>query len=387
MSWYRRSGNIKIGLFILGIVLVGSLLGYSQWIVNELREDNREIVQLYAELIAKTVNEKSDANLNFVFDEIIKKVQFPIIYANVEDYPVYFKNLPEPMDEKKLLSEQSAMDKQNSPIPLAFLLENGVEIPLGYLHYGDSGLIRRLQWLPYLEIGSVALFIFLGFAGFSVIRNSEKRHIWVGLARETAHQLGTPVSALMGWVELLKANPDKTASVVEEMEADLERLTQVSDRFSKMGTNVEFQSVNLKNMVENIITYLTRRLPSIGKNICLEVKGEANINIKGNMTLLSWAVENIVRNGIDAIEREDGLIHLMIESENGLAILRVKDNGKGIPKKDWKNIFRPGFSNKSRGWGLGLSLVKRIIEEIHHGEIKVVSSSLKRGTTIEVKFK
>ncbi len=387
MNWYRHSINIKIGLFILGMVLVGSLLGYSQWIVKRLRNDNREIVKLYSEIIAKTVNEQSDANLNFVFDEIIKKIRFPIIYSDINKVPMYSRNLPEGLSANALKREQNAMDRQNTPIPLEYVVEIGEVFPLGYLHYGDSSLIRRLQWLPYMEIGAVAIFIFLGFAGFTMIRNSEKRHIWVGMARETAHQLGTPVSALMGWIERLKSHPEKQLEIMQEMEADLQRLSQVSDRFSKMGSESSFIEVELKSLAEEVTQYLSPRLPSLGKDMRLEVDGDTAVITKGNPTLISWALENVIRNGIDANDKENGLISILVDRDKKGAVLLVEDNGKGIAKKDWKNIFRPGFSTKNQGWGLGLSLVKRIVEEIHGGRIEVVESIVGIKTVFEIRFK
>ena len=225
MSHYRNSSNIKLALIAVGFILIIGLLAYSNSIVNQLRDDNREIVKVYSEIIAKTVNEESDANLSFVFDEIIKKVQFPIIYSDAEQNPVYSRNLGGSVSPEALQKPMAAMDLQNEPIPIAFNDPASVEpILLGYLHYGDSDLIRKLQWLPYLEIGAVALFIFVGFIGFNAIRNSEKRNIWVGMAKETAHQLGTPVSALMGWVDRIKMHPEESKIVVDEMESDLDQI-------------------------------------------------------------------------------------------------------------------------------------------------------------------
>ena len=238
MNGYRNSVNIKLGLFFVGLILIIGLLAYSNSIVNRLRNDNREIVKLYSEIIAKTVNEDSDTNLNFVFDEIIKKVQFPIIYSDPESKPIYARNLSDRLTSEELQKSLESMDQQNDPIQIFYTDPDSNEsILLGYLHYGDSDLIRKLQWLPYLEIGVVALFIFIGFIGFNSIRNSEKRNIWVGMARETAHQLGTPVSALMGWVDRLRTHPEESTNVVKEMGSDLKRLEQIGSRFSKMGTD------------------------------------------------------------------------------------------------------------------------------------------------------
>lgn len=388
MNGYRNSVNIKLGLFFVGLILIIGLLAYSNSIVSRLKNDNREIVKLYSEIIAKTVNEDSDTNLSFVFDEIIKKVQFPIIYSDPESKPIYARNLSERLTSEELQKSLASMDQQNDPIPIVYMDRDSNEsIILGYLHYGDSDLIRKLQWLPYLEIGVVALFIFIGFIAFNSIRNSEKRNIWVGMARETAHQLGTPVSALMGWVDRLRTHPEESTNVVKEMESDLKRLEQIGSRFSKMGSDSELKSISLKELVDRQSAYLKKRLPLLKKEIALTVSGIDNISIEGNEILLGWAIENVIRNGIDSIQSEKGKVDISISSDDVSGIIQIQDSGAGILKKDWKNIFRPGFSTKERGWGLGLSLVNRIINEIHDGEIKVLHSKIGFGTCFEIRIK
>ena len=388
MNGYRNSVNIKLGLFFVGLILIIGLLAYSNSIVSRLKNDNREIVKLYSEIIAKTVNEDSDTNLSFVFDEIIKKVQFPIIYSDPESKPIYARNLSERLTSEELQKFLASMDQQNDPIPIVYMDRDSNEsIILGYLHYGDSDLIRKLQWLPYLEIGVVALFIFIGFIAFNSIRNSEKRNIWVGMARETAHQLGTPVSALMGWVDRLRTHPEESTNVVKEMESDLKRLEQIGSRFSKMGSDSELKSISLKELVDRQSAYLKKRLPLLKKEIALTVSGIDNISIDGNEILLGWAIENVIRNGIDSIQSEKGKVDISISSDDVSGIIQIQDSGAGILKKDWKNIFRPGFSTKERGWGLGLSLVNRIINEIHDGEIKVLHSKIGFGTCFEIRIK
>jgi len=388
MNGYRNSVNIKLGLFFVGLILIIGLLAYSNSIVSRLKNDNREIVKLYSEIIAKTVNEDSDTNLSFVFDEIIKKVQFPIIYSDPESKPIYARNLSERLTSEELQKSLASMDQQNDPIPIVYMDRDSNEsIILGYLHYGDSDLIRKLQWLPYLEIGVVALFIFIGFIAFNSIRNSEKRNIWVGMARETAHQLGTPVSALMGWVDRLRTHPEESTNVVKEMESDLKRLEQIGNRFSKMGSDSELKSISLKELVDRQSAYLKKRLPLLKKEIELTVSGIDNISIEGNEILLGWAIENVIRNGIDSIQSEKGKVDISISSDDVSGIIQIQDSGAGILKGDWKNIFRPGFSTKERGWGLGLSLVNRIINEIHDGEIKVLHSKIGFGTCFEIRIK
>ena len=382
MDFLKYSSNIKAGLFLLGFFLIIFLLSYTQGIVNELRNDNGEIVKLYAEIIAETISDENDTNLDFVFDEIIQKAQFPIIYSNTKKEPIYSKNIN--TDKYKLKKIQLTMDEQNEPIPLRYTnpLTNEI-ILIGYLHYGDSSQIEKLKWLPFIEIGAIALFILLGFISFSIIRNSEKRNIWVGMARETAHQLGTPISSLMGWLEWLKKEPNNQDKIINDISIDLERLQQVSDRFSKMGSETNLEEIHLSNIVDNIVLYFNRRIPSMGKSIIIENQLDSNVKIRANGILISWAIENVVKNAIDALDNE-GFISLKSKIDKRNIIIQIEDSGKGITRKHWKNIFRPGFSTKEQGWGLGLSLTSRIINEIHGGSIYVSKSQVDKGSIIEI---
>ena len=387
MKLYRHTGNIKAGLFILGVSLIIGLLTYTQLLVKDLREDNREIVRLYANLIANVVQDDNDANLDFVFENIIQKVKFPLIQTDIENNIQMWKNLPEDIKTKEqIYSFMKFSDEYNDPIPLTYRDENIEQITLGYLHYGDSAIVTKIQLWSYIEIMAIGIFIFLGFSGFSFIRNNEKKHIWVGMARETAHQLGTPVSALMGWVEWMKEYPNKTQEIIPEIETDLQRLEQISRRFSNMGSKSDFEEFDLSVRMETIIKYLTKRLPSLGKKVQLVNDIEPGIIIVANGSLLAWSIENIIRNGIDSIEKRHGIVSVSVKKELNDIKIRIKDNGKGIPKKDWRNIFRPGFSTKQAGWGLGLSLANRIIEDIHDGDLKVIESSDTSGTIFEIRL-
>jgi hypothetical protein len=385
MKLYKNAGNIKSGLFILGIVFVILLLGYTQVLVNELRRDNREVVRLYASFIANIVQDENETNLNFIFENVIKKVKFPLIQTDTNDKPQLWKNLPKNIhSDTDRIKFMKLIDKNNSPIPLIYRDANIGDITFGYLHYGDSSIVEKLKLWTYVILFSMGIFIFIGFLGFSFIRNNEKKHIWVGMARETAHQLGTPVSALMGWVDWLKDHPEKSNEILSEIELDLQRLEQISRRFSNMGSKPHFSEFNLSVKVEKIVEYLKKRLPSLGKKVELLNDIDPDIKINGNGSLLAWAIENIIRNGIDAIEREDGQISISLKQVNNIVKIQIHDNGIGIPKKDWKNIFRPGFSTKKTGWGLGLSLSTRIVEDIHNGSLSVASSSMKKGTIIQI---
>ena len=384
-SSYRHIGNIKGGIFLIGVALVVGMFSYTRYLSAELREDNRDVVKLYAEIIAATVQDESNTNIDFIFENIIKKVKFPIIQSDQNKNPQLWTNLPGNINsESDRIKFLSSMDKINMPIPLVFNDKINGPITFGYLHYGDSILIQKIQIWTYIELLSIGMFVLFGFMGFTFIRNSEKQHIWVGLSRETAHQLGTPVSALLGWLDHLKNDSSNVKNIIPELESDIERLEQVSRRFSKMGSKPEMEYFDLSNKVENVLTYLKRRIPTLGKKVELVNDIEPDIEIKANGTLLSWAIENLIKNSIDSISGDLGSIHVSMSKNKSNVKIRISDNGCGIPKKDWKNIFRPGFSTKQSGWGLGLSLCQRIINEVHKGEIYIKESSEEAGTIFEI---
>ena len=385
ISSYRYIGNIKGGIFLIGIFLVIGLFSYNRYLSSELRKDNRSVVKLYAELIAATVKDESITNINFIFENIIRKVKFPIIQSNQNKNPQLWMNLPDNIkNEGDRIQLLKSMDKINTPIPLVFNDKNNKSINFGYLHYGDSFLIQKIQIWAYVEVFLIGVFVFFGFIGFSFIRSNEKKHIWVGMSRETAHQLGTPVSALLGWIDLLKEDESNAKDIIPELESDIDRLQQISRRFSKMGSKPDIEEINISNKIENILFYLSKRIPVLGNKIQLINDINSGIIIKANGTLLSWAIENLIRNSIDSIGANKGIIRISLIKTADKVKIKISDNGCGIPKKDWKNIFRPGFSTKSTGWGLGLSLCQRIIKEVHNGTISILSSEVNSGTVLEV---
>lgn len=387
MKKYTNSSKIKIGLLFFGLLLMAATIFYSNSIVSQLRQDNRQIVNVYSRIIANTINEESDANLGFVFDEIIKKVQFPIIYTDRLNNPLYSRNINQHKNKYDLNDHVKNMDKNNKPIAIEYYdIESNSTILLGYLHFGDSSLVGRLEWLPFLEIAIVLMFAMVGFLGFNSIRENEKRQIWVGMARETAHQLGTPISALIGWIDRINTHPEDSKSISKEMRSDMIRLEQVADRFSQMGSHSPLEKLSLTELVKEQAKYLKKRIPSLNNDIELKIKIIDDVYIMGNSVLLSWVFENLIRNGIDSIKQQNGVVELSVIKENDCGFIDIKDNGVGIDKKEWKNIFKPGFTTKKRGWGLGLSLVQRIIEEIHSGSIAVKSSSANEGTVIRIKL-
>ncbi len=382
---YRYVGNIKGFIFLVGVFLVIGLFSYTGFLSRELREDNREVVKLYAEIIAGAVNDDSNSNIDFIFENIIKKVKFPIIQSDTKKNPQLWTNLPKEVNTyEERISFIKSMDVINEPIPLIYFDQESEPITFGFLHYGDSSLIQKIKIWTYVEIISIGLFICIGFVGFSYIRHSEKQNIWIGLSRETAHQLGTPVSALLGWLDYLKHEKTDLEKILPEIESDIERLQQVNRRFSKMGSKPEVEYFNLSERISSTLEYLEKRMPSLGGKVILVNKIDPDVKIKANGTLISWAVENLIRNGIDAINKENGKIEVALKQDVHYVKIHIADNGCGIPKKDWKNIFRPGFTTKNSGWGLGLSLCERIINDVHGGKVSVLASSISEGTTFEI---
>jgi len=382
---YKYVGNIKGFIFLVGVFLVIGLLSYTGFLSRELREDNREVVKLYAEIIAGAVNDDSNSNIDFIFENIIKKVKFPIIQSDTEKIPQLWTNLPEEvMNDDDRVSFIKSMDAINVPIPLVYYNTNSEPITFGYLHYGDSSLIQKIKIWTYIEIISIGLFICIGFVGFSYIRYNEKQNIWIGLSRETAHQLGTPVSALLGWLDYLKQERTNLEKILPEIESDIDRLQQVNRRFSRMGSRPELEYFNLSKKISSTLEYLGKRMPSLGGKVILMNKIDPDVKIKANGTLISWAVENLIRNGIDSIDKDNGKIEVTLKQDTHHIKIHITDNGCGIPKKDWKNIFRPGFTTKNSGWGLGLSLCERIINDVHGGKVSVLASKIYEGTTFEI---
>ena len=382
---YKQLKNIKTALFFIAMAMIISLFFYNQSIINSLRNDSRKTMNLYAELIVKGITESNDMELDFVFSEIIQKVTFPIIQSDTLGNPVIWKNLNDEntLSKKDLKKIILSMNNQNNPIPLEIKINNEKKFKIGYLHYGDSLIVKRLQILPYIQLIAVSFFILFGFIGFEIIRKAEKQNIWFGMARETAHQLGTPVSSLMGWIERLNDHPKDVNKLIPDMKADVNRLNEISRRFSKIGSKPKFELISLNKLLIDLIHYFKRRLPKDEINIKLEIQSN-EIEIFTSLVLLKWSIENLIKNAIDSIVNKKGLILIKVKKDLKNVVILIKDNGNGIPKKDWNNIFRPGFSSKKQGWGIGLSMVKRIVEDFLLGTVKVESSSKKNGTSMKV---
>ncbi len=383
------TNTFKIFLLVLAVGIVAALLLYSQKIIDRLLDKEREVVDLYAKSL-ENVSKSASGDLTFHF-EVIRTIDFPIILTDTKNNPIYSRNLPidttmTGADSLKFFRETLAeMDAQNRPIAIAI----NDTLVLNYVHYGESDIIRKLRWLPYIELSIAAIFMLVAYIGFSYIKRSEQSNIWVGMAKETAHQLGTPLSSILGWLELLKSNAEGNPALMEsvsEIENDVDRLNKVTARFSKIGSRPDLKQENLAEVIQGVIKYISRRLPKSGKSIEITIETPGEFPAMINRELFEWVIENLMKNALDAMENPAGRITFAISQNGHRTTLDVSDTGKGIDPKHHKDVFRPGFSTKKRGWGLGLSLSKRIIEDYHKGKLYVKQSAPGAGTTFRVKL-
>ena len=402
------SFNIKIALVASGVIIIGLVLVYTQYIAGKIQKREKQIAGLYARSLEYLANaENESGEYTFIFDEIITQIDFPMI-ATDKDYTAitFIKNVD--YDTTKVLTARDTaylfqmayeMSEINDPIAVKYILDQDTLV-LNYVHYGQSGLVTELKLLPYMEFLIAGLFLFLGYIGFSYIKKTEQSNIWVGLSRETAHQLGTPLSSLMGWVEMLKgfeedpeSNKSALIEVTGEIEKDLEKLNKIAGRFSKIGSQPILKSENLKETVQTVVDYIEKRIPTLTtsegeqvKKIKISIEGDNNVNAKINKDLFEWVIENLLKNSLDAMDKPTGEIHIKIYSIAEEAVIDVTDSGKGVDTKHKKDIFRPGYSTKTIGWGLGLSLSKRIIEDYHKGKFSLLESVPGKGATFRIKL-
>jgi signal transduction histidine kinase len=399
-----RSTNIKLTLLVVATVIVLGTLYYSQAIVTRLLDKERDIAALYARSLEFIANRPADslssqADYSFIFDEVIRSIDFPMVLTDPHHQPIppyllYARNIPvdSSLDQEEMrayfTSIIAGLDKIHTPLRVTVQ----DTIVLNYVHYGESPLITQLRWLPAIELAVAGIFILMGYVGFSYIKRNEQSNIWVGMAKETAHQLGTPLSSLMGWIEMMKAtakdHPEEL-SVLAEMENDLDRLQKITDRFSKIGSRPILREENLEEVIRAVLAYFQQRLPSrFAKNrkITLQVNVDGDPTAHINRELFEWVIENLVKNALEAIEEGEGTISFAITGGGRHVTVDATDTGKGIDIKNRKDIFRPGFSTKRRGWGLGLSLSKRIVETYHHGKLSVRESRPGKGTTFRIRI-
>lgn len=381
-------GGLK-GVFFIFVVVVGLFLHfYTQNIINQLRIETRYLVQIYAQMHARVAN-TSNSNLRFIFEEVIQRKDLPIIQTNEEKEPIAWKGISvEPTDTspealKKVKNILKRFEQSSDPIPVKY-----EDTLFGYLYYGDSILINQLKWLPYVEVGIVGIFIMVGFIGYANIKRSEQRNIWVGMARETAHQLGTPLSSLMGWVEVMRSREEiNMPEIIKEMEQDLKRLQRVTQRFSLISSKPALKKVHLSSLLSEMVKYIRKQTPKMGRSISINEDYEKVPDTQINYDLFSWVIENLLKNSLDAINKEQGIINVsLFKNSKDKIFIEIEDNGKGIDSSCLSRIFKPGYSTKKRGWGLGLSLAKRIVKDYHGGKLYVKESKPDKGTVMRIEL-
>lgn len=390
------SVNIKAGLLAFAALIAAGTLVYTQSIVHQLIEREARTAHLYARSLQYLASDQSSSqDYSFIFDDVLSSVDFPMILTDSQNQPIqpYARNIRNiNLDTTKSVREQrhyllglmKRMDKEDPPIRVSV-----GNVVLNYVHYGESNLVTQLRYVPYVEFAVAALFILISYIAFSYIKRSEQSNIWVGMARETAHQLGTPLSSLMGWTELLKSDIDnnRKSEILSDIEQDLNRLNKVTMRFSRIGSLPELRKVRPAEVIANVFDYFRKRIPQTGKKVSLSLTGDESLCARMNPELFGWVLENLIKNALDAIEDREGSIAVHIAREDKFVTVDVSDTGKGINMKFRRDVFRPGYSTKKRGWGLGLSLAKRIIESYHGGQIFLKDSKTGKGTTFRIKLK
>lgn len=366
MQWADRIKRVRITLIIVAVLLSVASLVVSHYLVRDLKREEQVKMETWAEAMRSLGDADSDADLSLVLKVLNSNNTIPVRVLD---------------SEGRVQMERNVESRDETPphsIRIALSEDEWMDV-----YYADSLLLRRLALWPYVQLGIVSVFVIVAIFALLSSKKSEQNKVWVGLSKETAHQLGTPISSLMAWVEVLRETyPDDT--LIPEMGRDVQRLQLIAERFSKIGSLPELKQVNLSEVVMHVVDYIRCR-------VCNRVTIEADLP-EGEVEaflcapLFEWVVENLCKNAIDAMESK-GIIRITVRREAYLCSVEVADTGKGIPPGRWNTVFLPGYTTKSRGWGLGLSLAKRIVEEYHQGRIFVKSSSAENGTVFRIELK
>ena len=387
MQWTDQIRRVKIVLVLAAVVIAVVSLVVSHVLIRDLAGEDRAKMEVWAEAMRTLNHADENTDINLVLRVINSNNTIPVVVLDPNGQVQAYRNID--------------IDRcDNAADTTAFLARLGNQLlasnrfirivlddnrSTGYIDvcYDDSLMLRRLASYPYIQLGVVMLFVVIAIFALLTSKRAEQNKVWVGLSKETAHQLGTPISSLMAWVEILRESyPDD--QLIPEMENDVKRLQLIADRFSKIGSLPEPVDTDLKEVMQHVVDYMDRRTSKRVKMIRRFPDGEVRVRI--NASLFEWVIENLCKNAVDAMGGE-GTITITVAEEQGKTIVEVSDTGKGIRKKDLRNVFRPGFTTKKRGWGLGLSLAKRIVEEYHKGRIWVKHSEVGIGTTFRIELK
>lgn len=376
---------MKILLVLMAIVIAIASLVASHLLTKDLYEEEHKKVEIWAEAMRTLNMDDENSGMNLVLKVIEDNTTIPVIVLDAHGGVQIFRNI-----EVKANNYNDSIQKiavmgnsmKNSGKSIRISIGDTSKNDFIDVCYDDSVMLKRLATYPYVQLGVVLIFVIIAIFALLTSKRAEQNKVWVGLSKETAHQLGTPISSLMAWTEVLKESyPDD--DLIPEMDKDVKRLQLIADRFSKIGSLPEPVPSSLNEVMDHVIDYMDRRTSNKVKMV--KVFPPEDIIVKINASLFEWVIENLCKNAVDAMEGS-GKITLFMNDEGERIAIEVSDTGKGIRKKDIANVFRPGFTTKKRGWGLGLSLAKRIVEEYHHGKIWVKSSEVGKGTTFRIEL-
>jgi len=378
LNIFNQKTGWKLALLLFAVLIGLSSLIYTENLVNKLKAEERENVELWAEATRLINSSDSNQNLDFMLTVIEYNNTVPVILTDESDNIIDSRNF-----DKNRINELDFLKKNLEKIrqkndPIKIDLDND---HFNLVYYKDSIILTMLIYYPYVQVGIIILFILVSYLAFSSSRKAEQNQVWVGMSKETAHQLGTPTSSLAGWIEILQQKyPEITIN--RELALDVERLEKVTERFSRIGSKPSLNNENISALIIKTVDYLKSR--SSSKIIFnLGFNPEPEVRIQVNAALFEWVIENISKNAIDSMEGNGEITYRITETEKNV-LIDISDTGKGIPKSAFKKIFNPGYTTKQRGWGLGLSLAKRIIEEYHNGKIFVKHSEVGKGSSIRI---
>ena len=379
MNIYHRKQRWKIYLLIAALFIVVGSFMYTNDITRRLAREERKNVELWAKSMKElTQNRDLDRDYSFILEVIKDNETVPMILTDENEQVIDMRNvsLSDKNREEELDRLIEEMKSEHQPIEIA--LPHGKQ----YIFYKDSTLLTRLAFFPLIQLAVVALFLLISYYAFSTAKRAEQNQVWVGMSKETAHQLGTPTSSLLASLELLKMENLNNPSLVPEIEKDINRLGKITERFSKIGSRPSLRPENISGVLMNAVHYIKSRV-SRKVEFILHFDENREIYVPVNKALFEWVIENLFKNAIDSMNGE-GKIQLSVSEKNNMLYIDITDEGKGIPKSKYKTIFQPGYTSKKRGWGLGLSLAKRIVEQYHNGKIFVHHSELDKGSTFRI---
>lgn len=391
-EFYQNNTTFKWTVLVISVMISIGSIYYTNILVDQLKVRERQQVQLYAKAIEYTANEEDTyGDVNFVAQEILfQNNSIPIILADGIGQVLSYRNvdLKDSWSDKRkesfLLNEMKIMKQTYEPIKVTLRNPQTAEVfGTQYIYYKNSYLLKQLIAYPYIQLTVIALFGFISFLAFNYSKTAEQNQVWVGLAKETAHQLGTPLSSLMAWVEVFREDPEmKHKGIVEELEKDIQKLRIVTERFSSIGSVPTLKKENVVLLINNVVSYLR---PRVSAKIRMEVFTLSdNIYANVHAPLFEWVIENLCKNAVDAMGNSGTVAVKILRGNEGKVFIDVTDSGKGIPRSKVDMVFKPGFTTKKRGWGLGLTLAKRIIDTYHNGKIFVKVSEENQGTTFRI---